>query len=944
MVEITALRTNHIDKPLGFLLPYVRLTWQIQSEELVETVSVQVALDEEFTNILYHLDELHHTNECVLPIELSPRTRYFWKVTVNHLYESSTEWFETGKLSEPWSATWIQPPKTIQADPYIRTVFEVNKDVTRARLYACGLGVYEAEMNGTRIGDEYLAPGFHAYDFWQQYQTYDVSSYVQKGKNAIGFLLGDGWFKGRIGFDGGYEELYGDQLQLIAEIHIDYADGTHECIQTDATWEWIESPVLFSAIYDGEKQDARKQIADWSLPTCESQQWTKVACSSQTTDELTERLSLPVKNMQTLTPTLLMTPAGETVLDFGQNMTGWIEFDIEVEAGQTVKYQVGEILQEGNFYRDNLRTAVASFEFTSNGERQHVRPHSTFYGFRYAKLTGFPDTIQPEDFTGVVLYSEMEETGQIHTANPLVNQLVQNTKWGQKGNFLDVPTDCPQRDERLGWTGDAQIFARTASYHMFTPAFYTKFMKDVRLEQQALNGSVPFTVPMLKPPHDPGFVTGNGAAAWSDVATILPWVLYEQYADTSLLAQHYPIMKDWVDFVFREDQEAGSRRLWSTRFQFGDWLALDGPDPSSPMGGTETMLVASVYYYYGALLVSKAAIVLGKEDDAIQYKQLSDDIRLAIQREYITESGKVAVRTQTAYAMLLYFDLVPDGVKKRVIQDFKDKLIGDGVRLQTGFVGTAYLLEALSKSGLHELAYSLLLNEEYPGWLYAVKMGATTVWERWNSVMPDGSMNPQGMNSLNHYAYGVIAEWMYRYVLGIQADENHPGFKHFYLKPQPSIQLKEAEGTYHSISGIIQSGWKLQKDRIQFEFSIPFGTSATVTFPRATCELLPFSHAKQEGENVVVVLSAGKYQVSYTPTTSYHVSFSTEQTLEELLEYTVSRSIIMKNPAMYNDMVLGYRKVPFKQFSSLPIVSTHFVTKEFVDAVEEQFSKLNETN
>ncbi|WP_319467846.1 family 78 glycoside hydrolase catalytic domain [uncultured Trichococcus sp.] len=949
------LKTNHILNPIGFSLDALTLSWITEApfeEELLGT-RVIIALDENFEEVIHDSGmqaDLDHL--CYQPeIKLQPRTRYFWKVITKNAggeeFSSEIQYFETAKEEEHWTGKWIEPARQMERMPLVRKLFRLPaKSIREARVYATGLGIYELYLNGKKIGDEYLAPGFHSYDFWQQYQTYDITEALQAGGNAIGFMLGDGWYKGRFGFDGGYEDLYGDQFRLIAECIVTYEDGTEEIIATDDTWEVAEGPLVSSSIYDGEVYDANLEIHGWNKYSEAASDvcWEPMQLSDAGTEKLQARLSVPVKIVDAFVPELILTPVGEQVLDFKQNMTGWITFTADVPKGTVITYEVGEVLQEGNFYRDNLRTAEAKFTYISNGKPAEVRPYFTFYGFRYAKITGVDLLEKDFDFKGYVLQSELEETSGMITANPDVNQLLKNALWGQKGNFLDVPTDCPQRDERMGWTGDAQIFARTASYHMYTPAFYKKFMHDLRLEQKALDGAVPFVVPQIKPEGDAGFVTGAGAAAWSDAATVIPWVLYEQYGDRSLLKEHYPTMKDWVDYIVSEDTKSGGKRLWTSGFQFGDWLALDGDNPHSPMGGTDTSLVASVYYYHSASLLARSAEVLGYTGDALAYTKLASEVKQAIQNEYLTATGRLAVTTQTAYILFHYFDLCPEPFKERMTKDFYDKVISSGVHLQTGFVGTPYFAEALSKTGMNELAYGLLLNEDYPSWLFAVKMGATTIWERWNSILPDGKISGTDMNSLNHYAYGSIVEWLYRCVLGIQADSAHPGYKHFFLAPQPSAQLGKAEGYYQSVSGRIESAWEILVDgQLDFAFRVPFGTTATITLPDMLLETAQKTEwlrsAVVAGDGAKVTVPAGEYRITYMPTRNYRPEVTTELSFRELLEYTPARKVIFEQLPMMrnNDIALQYLDMPMENFKDLPIVS-NFVSEQALERMNASFA------
>lgn len=957
-MNIKKLRTNHLENPIGYLLEPASFSWIVSGQTVPDMeTKVVLAADAAFEEVLFESAWLKAINALDFQpeIALAPQQRYYWKVRVQAgaelLAESDTAFFETAKAIGDWTAQWITPGDASgEAQPILKKQFVIEKEVASARLYICGLGLYEFEVNGQRTCDEYLLPGYHAYDYWQQYQTFDVTDSLKRGGNALGIMLGDGWYKGRFGFDGGYTNLYGEELKLIAELHLAYADGTAETIASDDSWLTKPGPILKSSIYDGEVYDARKEVADWSEYADDLSGWQQVAVLPDATDKLSPRLSPALKYVEKLVPKVIQSPAGETILDFGQNMVGWIAFKTQAPAGTELCYEVGEWLQDGCFYNENLRTAEAKFTYISDGTARVVRPHFTFYGFQYAKLIGFDAAVDPADFSGYVIHSELEVTGRIETANPKVNQLIKNALWGQKGNFLDVPTDCPQRDERMGWTGDAQIFARTASYNMYTPAFYRKFMHDLRLEQEQLDGSVPFVVPMLKP-KDAGAFMGNGAAAWSDAATVIPWVLYEQHGDLSLLREQYATMVDWVEYIRREDERTGSNKLWTTGFQFGDWLALDGKNPHAPIGGTDPKLVASVYYYYSTTLTAKAAAALGNQADAEKYTTLAESIKAAIQAEFLTPKGRLAVNTQTAYVLFLYFDLVPETTRHRIIADFEAKLLEDDVHLKTGFVGTPYLCEALTKSGLTELAYSILLNEDYPSWLYAVDLGATTIWERWNSVLPDGKISGTDMNSLNHYAYGSIVEWLYRSVLGIQADPAQPGYRHFYLKPAPSAQLGAASGEYDSSSGKIKSAWSILEDgNLSFAFEVPTLSTATITLPHCQADEiegqlqelgLVQAEIVQIGDGATFTVGGGAYAFTYKPLKAYKTNYSIAMTYRELLETKATRTVIFDQLPMLkgNDLALNQLDSPFATFSSVPIVQ-HFVNKEVLARIAAALAEL----
>jgi alpha-L-rhamnosidase len=909
-MRVTNLRTNQIKNPLGFELGRLRLSWVTESDQsnsLFQSYAlIEIAYDQDFNNIFYQsgkredIDSLSFTPS----VTLKPRTRYYWKVTVwgdtGDVVTSDIAWFETSKMDEQWQAKWITPKLDKEIHPLMRTSFHLDNEIESARIYISGLGIYHLEMNGEKVGDEYLAPGFHAYNYWLQYQTFDVTNQLKQGENAIGVMLGNGWYKGRFGFDGEYYELFGAQFALIAELHVTLKDGTTSIVKTDDTWKCTSSPITFSGIYDGEIYDATKEIKDWSSPKLNDYNWEEVIEAEVNTEKFISRLSLPVKIMEERKPIeKIITPAGETVLDLGQNMTGWLRFKVDVPKGKKVSLQFGEILQGGNFYRENLRTAKAEYQYISDGTTRVIEPYFTFYGFRYVKLTGFDADIDLENFLGCVLYSDIEETGHIETSNPLVNQLFHNAMWGQKGNFLDVPTDCPQRDERMGWTGDAQVFASTASFNMYSPAFFRKYMYDLREEQLRIDGSVPFTVPSIKPKGE-HLASQHGSAAWGDAATIIPWTLYLHYGDKELLSEHFETMRDWVDYIKKQDDNSGGKRLWKVGFHFGDWLALDGSDPNGFFGGTDTHYVASAYYYYSTQIVVKAAKVLGKHDLAEKYATLAEEIKQAITNEYFTPNGKSSINTQTALILALHMNLVPSDYRDRIAQDLRDKLADDNMHLKTGFVGTPYFAPALSEMGASEDAYTLLLNEDYPSWLYAVKLGATTIWERWNSVLPDGSISKTGMNSLNHYSYGSIVEWMYRYMCGINLVEHAPGYREILFTPRPDRRLAYAKATLNSPTGRIETGWKFNSDdSLAFTFKIPFNTKATVVLPNAVAENIEMKDKngatvkldlKQGGTNVHVELLSGEFTCEYSPTKNYNQKFNSSNTVREIIGNNKSRS------------------------------------------------------
>ena len=874
-MKISHLKTNHIVNPLGFAIEKPTFSWIVEdTRDTVQTAAqILISRDHNFEQTLFDsgkvagsgirsgIDSLAYHP----PIELRPRTRYFWKARVwgeSEYAESDIAWFETAKMGEDWQAEWITPAwEDNRTHPILYQSFDIPARVVAARAYICGLGLYHFELNGQKVGDEYFTPYCNAYDQWIQYQTFDITAQLTIGSNLISVMLGNGWYKGRYGANGGKVDFYGDRFALICELHITLENGDELVVVSDDTWKAQPSPVIDSSIFDGETYDARigKAVSSSAQP------FTVKSIDIDMT-RLEVRRSLPVGILEEIKPVAVIhTPANETVLDMGQNMTGWLRFRTSAPAGSRIHLQFGEVLQEGNFFRDNLRTAKAEYIYIADGTDAVVEPYFTFFGFRYVKVSGWVGKLNPDDFTGCVIYSRMEIVGEIKTSNEKVNQLFRNAMWGQKGNFLDIPTDCPQRDERLGWTGDAQIFSGTACFNMDVAAFFAKYAYDLGKEQSKIGGMVPHIVPMAN-------LERGGSTAWGDVATILPWNVYEFYGDISILEQQFESMCAWVDYIKHIDDASGGKRLWTEGEHFGDWLALDASDPVSRKGGTPEDFIASAFYCYSAGLVAKAARVLRRTEQAVTYEHLSDEIKLAIQNEYFTATGRLAVPTQTGYVLALFMDLIPAAHRERVKNDLIARLTKDKSHLRTGFVGTPYLCRVLSNIGANDLAYTLLLNEDYPSWLYAINLGATTIWERWNSINLDGSISSTGMNSLNHYAYGSIVEWMYRDMCGLNpssGEDGVVGFRYARIAPKPDKSLQWAKAHYRSAAGAYESGWRIDEaGQLIIKIAVPFNASAKVVLPNAQMSEISINdHSLHEGEqlgdSVELTLGAGDYEIVY---------------------------------------------------------------------------------
>ena len=812
-MRIEACKINHLINPLGFALPNPTFSWivcdaqgkQPQCARIIVKCAEAVVADTGWAQ----LDSL-----CArIPLALRPRTRYTWTVSVRsdaqEEAQSAENWFETGKMDEPWQAQWIGCDDSEPRLPIFSKQIVPRGTVAAARLYICGLGLYEARWNGEKIGDEFMTPYCGNYNAWTQYQTYDITPQLQHAGTLV-VELGNGWYKGRFCFRKDLQNYYGNSWKLLAEVRLTYADGSEESIATDESWQVTRSCIAFSNIYDGEQRDDTL-AALAPAPAC------RVDAPA---GRLMERLSTPVRIRQERKGKLLHTPAGETVLDVEQNMTGTFRLRVNEPRGTRVHLQFGEILQNGNFYNKNLRTAKAEYWYVSDGQEHEIIPKFTFYGFRYVKIEGATH-LTADDFTALVLYSELPQTGTLQTGNALVNQLIHNAEWGQLGNFLDVPTDCPQRDERMGWTGDAQVFAPTACFQRDSYAFLAKYLYDMYTEQLAHQGEVP--------PVVPSFGLRESSSAWGDAACVIPWVLYTYYGDASILEAQFDSMCAWVDFMERLER---NQQGWRNHFHFGDWLALDYPSvtgsQNGTQGGTDKAFIALVYFRLSAQLTARAAAVLGKAPQAAHYQALADELLAIIRAEYFTATGRCAVPTQTALALSLHHGIAPD--IQRTQRDLRKKMLENHGMLQTGFVGTPLLCATLTANGAEDVAFGLLLNEEYPGWLYEVKLGATTIWERWNSVLPDGTISGTSMNSLNHYAYGSVVDWLYRDVAGIAPAA--PGFKRAVLHPHFCAALGYAEARYQSAAGIWEVSWHMQNDgQVCYRCTVPFGCTAELTLP-----------------------------------------------------------------------------------------------------------------
>lgn len=867
------LRTEYKYNPVGIDASRPRFSWKIiHSGRDVMQLAYEIRVNGPKSN--WVSGKLNTSQSHLLSYAgpaLEPLTRYQWQVRVWDNKGNQSGWsdpasFETGMMHSTWKAKWIEPEKTFSAKQslapvYTRKSFSLNKKIKSAKLIATARGLYRFYLNGRPVTDQLFTPGWTSYNKRLQYQVYDVTGLLRQGENAAGAILAEGWYRGTLGW-GDNRNLYGKKLGLLAFLHIVFTDGTTADIGTDERWKGFDKgPIRFAGIYDGEVYDAGMEMNNWNSAAFNDGDWWNVSISDQADQPLVTQEGEAVRNIEEIKPVnIFRTPRGELVADMGQNMVGWMRIRVKAPRGTVIRILHAEVLdKDGNFYTENLRAAKQLLQYTTSGKGEEIyEPHFTFMGFRYVKLEGFPDQPALDDLTGVVIHSDMRPSGSIVTSHAGLNQLQHNIQWGQKGNFLDVPTDCPQRDERLGWTGDAQAFIRTASFNYDIAPFFTKWLKDVAADQHA-DGGVPFVIPDV--------LRGNGVSAgWGDVALIAPMTIFQCYGDTQLLATQYTSMKKYVDYIHRR---SGDSLIWKGGSVFGDWLYYHPGefDHTTADGHTDRDLISTAFFAYSTGLLAKAAGILGKKEDETFYQGLFQRISAVYQREYVSASGRVYSGSQTSYVLSLMFDLLPEKLRQQsaayLVQDIKAR----GNHLSTGFLGTPYLCHVLSKFGYDSVAYDLLLQETYPSWLYPVKMGATTIWERWDGLRPDKQFQDKGMNSFNHYAYGAIGEWMYRRMAGIDNDPAQPGFKHFILAPVPSMRLDSSNAVYESPYGKIHSSWRKSGTGYSYDFRIPPNSSASAVLSVMPGQQLlmngvPLSAEKytREGSLVRIELGSGQYQ------------------------------------------------------------------------------------
>ncbi len=727
-------------------------------------------------------------------------------------------------------------PISEQGDPaaYLRSEFDVAPALTSAVLYVTALGIVEPYVNGTRVGDEVLEPGWTSYRHRLVVRSHDISGLLKQGLNAFGAVVGEGWALGRIGDATiGHRRIFADRAALLAAIELRYPDRV-EFVATDGRFRAGEGSVRSNGIYDGVTIDAQLEPEGWSEPGFDDSAWGAVEPIARDVSALVAPVGPPIRRIEELAPVKVWSSeAGTVVVDFGQNISGWVRLRLSGRAGDTITVRHAEVLVDGVPDYTTLRSARATDRFVLRGSgTEEFEPRFTFHGFRYAEIEGLSGPLDPGDARAVVIHSDMARTGWFETSNAQVNRLHENVVWSMRDNFVGVPTDCPQRDERLGWTGDINAFSPTACYLYDVRGVLESWLADLAAEQRAF-GFVPYVVP---------YVLGAWnapTALWSDVAVSLPWNLYWEYGDEAILRRSYESM---VSFIGSVEGLLDSHGLWSSGFQFGDWLDPDAPMRSPARGKTDGHLVASAFFTKVAREMAETARVLGHSDDAQRFSDLADRVRNAFRSEYVSHNGRVVNESPTAYALAIEFGLLDHGQLVKAGERLADLVRRANYKIATGFAGTPHIAHALTRTGHTEDAYRLLLREEQPSFLYPVLQGATTIWERWDALLPDGSVNPSGMTSLNHYALGSIAHWLHTVVAGLEATS--PGYETIRIAPQPGGSLTHVGAAHDTVRGRVSVEWRREPGTMSVSVAVPSGTTAVVELPHHPSRA---SHVVREG-------------------------------------------------------------------------------------------------
>lgn len=900
-MRVTDLRCSYLTNPVGIGGDTPRLSWKLEGERrgLRQTAyQIRVARSADALQTAPDLwdsgrvDGAQSVGVLYEGTPLASMQRAFWTVTIWD--EQGTQetaqpaFWETGLLERAdWTGQWIGGgiaggPQTSVPAPFLRRVFAPTKRIKSARLYATALGLYECFLNGQRVGDWELTPGWTDYNTRVQYQAYDVTGLVQSGANVWGAILGDGWYCGCVEWRG--RQRYGDIPQFLAQLVLTYDDGTTETIATGPEWKLGYGPILATDLLQGETQDARRALPGddahaphWhTRPDLDETGWQNALVFSAPNIELSPMVGPPMRATQELKP--IGSPVS-SVFDFGQNLVGRVRLTVKGPAGATLRLRFAEVLKDGpnaelpggGIYTDNLRAAQQTDVYTLSGapDGETFEPRFTFHGFRYVEVTKHPagpdvEPLTVDSLTAVVLHSDTPQTGTWECSDPLLNQLQKNIDWGQRGNYVDIPTDCPQRDERLGWTGDAQAFVRTAAFNRDIAGFFAKWLRDAR-DSQGPDGQIPPVIP------DTGVVGGDGGPAWADAAVICPWTIYRCYGDPQILIDNYDMMARFVGYL--ENTARDFIRVYDgypSFAGFGDWLALDGSGRTE--GGTPKELIGTAFLAYDAQLMAQIADVLSKKEDAARYRELFANVRDAFRSRYVTPTGLVYPGTQTAHVLALHFGLLdPEqipGALHALVRDIEKR----GNKLATGFVGSPYLPHVLTVNGRADVAFKLLKQTGWPSYLYAVTQGATTIWERWDGWTKEKGFQDKGMNSFNHYAYGAIGDWMYQVVAGIDLSSDAPGYQNITLRPHIGGDLTHVRARLETVYGPIESAWQTgDNGGLTWSVTVPPNTTAIAHLPAPDGANITESDSlieavagitaqNRDGDAAVFTLQPGAYQ------------------------------------------------------------------------------------
>jgi alpha-L-rhamnosidase len=882
----TSLRTEYFDNPIGLDSPEPRFAWLLEDPQRGARQSAYQILVASSSTLLEHdqgnvWDSGKVESDRSIHVSyggpaLASHRRYHWKVRTwdkngKASAYSAPAFFEMGLLDrKEWSAAWIGSAivgskRTSVPCPYLRKAIDIGEPIASARLYVTALGLYELYVNGQRVGSDVLTPGWTNFKKRVYYQTYDVTDLLVQGKNALGAILGDGWYCGHVGAEG--RQQYGDRPKLLAQLVVELPSGSTTTFMTDGSWKVAFGPLVSSDLIMGETYDARLELGDWTNAGYDDQRWSPALTFEDPGIQISASPGPRVRRHEEIRPVNEPTLLGkswnqrELMFDLGQNMVGRVRIRVKGAGGKTLRIRHAEMLNDdGTLYTSALRSALATDYFTPKNDDEVVyEPRFTFHGFRYVEVTGESGDFGADNLTGIVVHSDTPKAGSFECSDPLVNQLQHNIVWGQKGNFLEVPTDCPQRDERLGWTGDAQVFIRTAAFNMEVAPFFTKWQRDLA-DDQSEEGDFPNVSPNASP-------FGFGSPAWADAGVICPYTVYLCYGDERILQTHYASLSRFVDRLARVNPDFirshPERDSWGG---FGDWLSTKAETPKD--------LIGTAFFAYSAQLLGRIARVLGKTEDVEKYDRLRQSVRKAFLRRFVTPDGLVTGLTQTGYVLALHFDLLPPELRAVAIKEIVRDVRGRNMHLSTGFVGTPYLPHVLSQSGHLDVAYALLHQKTWPSWLYPVTHGATTIWERWDGWTEEKGFQDAGMNSFNHYAYGAVGAWLYSTVAGIELDPDRPAYKHIVVHPRPGGGLTHAHASLRSMFGVIESGWRTEGKKLSLEITIPWNTTATIHVPTGTGEITEGGRPAVESEGVKLVakeadsvvfeVGAGRYSFAST--------------------------------------------------------------------------------